>query len=114
MSRRLRQEDGFALILALGITIVLAILVTSMISYTSSGQRAAQLSTADGQASYYAEGGASAAYSNIIKVNTTIGGNPTAANMLGCAGATGPSDTNGPSNCSSANLVPKVICITTT
>src|SRR2546426_1055465 len=47
MSRRLRQEDGFALIPALRITIVLAILVTSIISYTTSGQRAAQPSTAE-------------------------------------------------------------------
>jgi Tfp pilus assembly protein PilX len=113
MTRRLRQEDGFALLLALGITIVLAILVTSMISYTSSGQRAAQLSTADGQAAYYGEGGTSAAYSMLVKTNSTLGGNPTAANLLGCAGATGAADINGPSNCTGANLVPKVICITT-
>lgn len=37
MRRLLRQEDGIALLMALGFTIVLTILVTSMIAYTSSG-----------------------------------------------------------------------------
>jgi len=35
MSKRLRQEDGIALVMALGITVVLIIFVASMISYTS-------------------------------------------------------------------------------
>jgi hypothetical protein len=40
---RLRQEDGIALVLALGITSVLIIFVASMIDYTTSNSRAARL-----------------------------------------------------------------------
>ncbi len=87
VSRRLRQEDGFALLLALGITVVLAILVTSMISYTSSGQRAARMSAADTQAGYFSESALSSAYSKLVKVNSTVtggvAGDPTASGTLG-------------------------------
>ena len=37
--RRLREEDGIALVMALGITVVLIIFVASMISYTSQNSR---------------------------------------------------------------------------
>ena len=40
------------------------------------------------------------------------GGNPTAANLLGCNGVGGAADTTGPSNCASPS--PKVICLTKT
>lgn len=112
MRERLRNEDGIALVMALGITVVLIIFVASMISYTTSGQRAATLGSADLQARQYAEGGLNSAYSYIVSANTVSGGNPTAANLIGCNGVGGAADTTGPSNCASPS--PKVICLTNT
>ncbi|MEA2351480.1 MAG: hypothetical protein QOG86_2421, partial [Thermoleophilaceae bacterium] len=114
MRRLLREEDGIALVVALGITIVLGILVASMISYTTSGQRSAQLGAANIQAAHYAESALDAAYSVIVKENSTIGGNPTKAWLLGCAGATAANDPNGPSNCTGSSLNPQLLCITAT
>jgi Tfp pilus assembly protein PilX len=110
MRERLRNEEGIALVMALGITVVLIIFVTSMIGYTTSSQRGANLGSSDLQARQYAEGGLNSAYSLIVNQNTVSGGNPIAANLLGCNGATGASDTNGPSNCASPS--PKVVCLT--
>jgi Tfp pilus assembly protein PilX len=107
---RLRQEDGIALVMALGITVVLIIFVASMISYTSSNSRAAQLSSSDLMATQYAEAGLNTAYSIIVNQKVTALGNPAAANLLGCSGATSATDTNGPSNC--ATPTAKVICVT--
>src|SRR5262249_12808611 len=58
----------------------------------------------------YAESGVNSAYSMLNYQLTATNGNPAAANLLGCDGATGPSDANGPSNC--ASPVVKVICVT--
>jgi Tfp pilus assembly protein PilX len=112
MSRRLRQEDGIALVMALGMTVVLVILVASMISFTSGNQRAARLSSGSVQALQYAEAGLNAGYSKIVNQNSVTGGNPTAANLIGCNGAAGPTDTNGPSNC--ATPAADVLCLTST
>jgi Tfp pilus assembly protein PilX len=105
---RLRQEDGFALLLALGVTIVLSILVTSMISYTSSGTRSVATSGGQLSAADNAESAANGAVS-FLAAKLAAGGDPSAANLLGCAGATGVNDTNGPSNC--AAPTPKLICL---
>jgi Tfp pilus assembly protein PilX len=110
MTRRLRNEDGIALVMALGITVVLIIFVAAMITFTSAGGRAAQLSAGDVQSRQYADAGLNTAYSILDSQLTVSGGNPAAANLLGCSGATGASDTNGPSDCTSP--VPKVICVT--
>ena len=110
MTKRLRQEDGIALVMALGITVVLIIFVASMISFTSASGRNAQLSTSDIASRQFADAGLNSAYSVVQKQLVTTNGNPAAANLLGCKGATGPSDTNGPSDCSSPN--PIVICVT--
>src|SRR5690242_7076078 len=110
MSRRIRNEDGIALVMALGITVVLIIFVAGMISFTSSGGRAAQLSAGDVQARQYADAGLNSAYSMLNYQLTASNGNPAAANLLGCNGATGASDTNGPSNCTTPS--PEIICIT--
>ena len=80
MMRRLRQENGFALVIALGITIVLAILVTSMISYTSSGSRHARISGAQATARALAEEGVSNATSIINHAANAV--SPT---LLGCS-----------------------------
>jgi Tfp pilus assembly protein PilX len=110
MTKRLRQEDGIALVMALGITVVLIIFVTAMITFTSSSGRSAQLSGADVAARQFADAGLNSAYSMLEYQLTAASGNPAAANLLGCNGATGPTDTNGPSNCTSPAV--KVICIT--
>ena len=110
MSKRLRQEDGIALVMALGITVVLIIFVASMIDYTSSNSRAATKSSGDLMAKQYADAGLNTAYSIIVNQNVTSGGNPAAANLLGCNGATGAADTNGPSNCTTPSA--KIVCIT--
>jgi Tfp pilus assembly protein PilX len=110
-SKRLRQEDGIALVLALGITSVLIIFVASMIDYTTSNSRAARLSTSSLTAMQYADAGLNTAYSILVNQKVITGGNPTAANLLGCNGLGGAADTNGPSNC--ATPVAKVVCVTT-
>jgi Tfp pilus assembly protein PilX len=110
VSKRLRQEDGIALVMALGITVVLIIFVASMISYTSSNSRAARLSSNDLMARQYADAGLNMAYSMLVNQKVISGGNPTAANLLGCNGAAGAADINGPSNC--ASPVAKVVCVT--
>ena len=111
MMKRLRQEDGIALVMALGITVVLIIFVASMIDYTSSNSRAARLSSSQLTALQYADAGLNTAYSIIVNQNATNGGNPSAANLLGCNGAGGAADTTGPSNCTTPSA--KVVCVTT-
>ena len=70
--RLLRSEDGIALVMALGITVVLIIFVASMIAYTTLElARGATLSSADLMATQYAEAGLNAAYSMIVSQNTT-------------------------------------------
>jgi Tfp pilus assembly protein PilX len=112
MMRRLRQEDGLALVMALGIMVVLSILAFSMISYTTANKSSAQKSSGDLLAGQYAESALNAAYSIIYNQNMITGGNPAAANLLACNGVGGASDTNGPSDCSSvttSNM--KLVCI---
>jgi Tfp pilus assembly protein PilX len=110
MRKRFQQEDGIALVMALGITVVLIIFVASMIDYTSSNTRAARLSSGDVMALQYGEAGLNTAYS-ILQNQIATNGNPAAANLLGCNGATGSGDTNGPSDCTTPSA--KVVCITT-
>ena len=108
MRERMRDESGFALVIALGVVIVLAILIVSTLSYTNSNQRAAQLSSDNVQAVHYAEGALNGAFSILNQVNTN-GTNAAAPDLLGCAaGASSP----GVSDCS--NPTPKVFCITST
>jgi len=111
MRRRFQQEDGIALVMALGITVVLIIFVASMIDYTSSNTRASRLSSGDVMALQYAEAGLNTAYSILQNQTVTSGGNPAAANLLGCNGAGGATSTAGPSDCSV--LSAKVVCVTT-
>jgi Tfp pilus assembly protein PilX len=94
MRARLRQEDGIALLLALGFTVALSLLVFGMTSYVTSNQHNSQNSNADGVARGYAEAALNVAYSRLIKANTAAGGaNPTSPGLLGCAtGANGASD----------------------
>jgi len=107
--KRLRPDErGFALVLALGVMIVLAIVVTAVIDYTSSNSRSTAFDQAKQSATQYAEAGMSAAYS-ILNYKNTTGANPAAANLLGCAGVGGATDATGPSNC--ASPAPLNFCI---
>jgi hypothetical protein len=99
-----------ALLMALGIMVVLTISTVAMISYTNAGQSAAQSSAGGLRATQYAEAGLNAAYSTISYQLTLTGGNPSSANLLGCNGATGASDINGPSNCTTPS--PELFCFT--
>jgi hypothetical protein len=82
--RLLRQEEGIALLMALGFTIVLTILVTSMITYTSSGSRNSNVSRARVTAQALAEAGIGAATSIL---NTAS--NASSPTLLGCAASGG-------------------------
>jgi Tfp pilus assembly protein PilX len=106
---RLRAEGGFALVIALAAMIVLTIVCTSVIEYTTANQRSAQSSAAGVQAQQLAEAGLDDVYS-MLNYQNSNSGNPSAANLLGCNGYASASDTNGPSNCASPS--PKVFCIT--
>jgi Tfp pilus assembly protein PilX len=112
IARRIRDEEGIALVMALGITVVLIIFVASMISFTSSNGRSARISAADVQALQYAEAGLNTAYSILQNQTVVSGGNPAAANLLGCNGVSAAAPTSGPSDCSAPS--PKVVCVTTT
>lgn len=90
------DEDGIALVLALAMSVALSLLVVGMISYTSSNGYSARRSAADAQARAFAESGLNAAYSVLIRQNTTVGGNPANAALFGCA-----TGSNGASNCAS-------------
>jgi hypothetical protein len=63
--RRITSERGFALPLALAVTIVLGIAVTAMITYTSSNSRASNVSKARNQAYHLAEAGINNALNTI-------------------------------------------------
>ncbi len=108
LRRRTADESGIALVMALGIVVVLAIATVSVISYATSGLHASRLDQSGLQASAYAESALQATYSLLSRQNTT-GGNPAAANLLGCSGAAGPTDTSGPSNCTTP--APLVVCV---
>jgi Tfp pilus assembly protein PilX len=79
MSKRLRQEDGIALVMALGITVVLIIFVASMISYTSQSSRNANVSRSRLTAQMISESGIATAASIINKAATA-----TDPALLGC------------------------------
>jgi Tfp pilus assembly protein PilX len=109
--RLLRQEDGIALLMALGIMLVLTISTIATVSYTTSGQTAARQSAGSVRAQQYAESGLNVAYSTINYQLAITNGNPSRANLLGCNGLTGANDINGPSNCTTPT--PMLVCFTT-
>lgn len=93
--------------MTIGILLVMAIATASMTGYTTFNGRSAQTSNDRLAAQHYAESGVNVAY-NILDWTLSNGGNAGAANLLGCAGAAGPTDAGGPSNC--AAPTPKVFC----
>ncbi len=109
--RQLRHDErGVALMVALATTIVLGIAVTAVIAFTSSNQRATNLSQATTQADQVAEAGIQQAYS-ILNYTTTAGTDPASPTLLGCARNTAANDaTVSSSDCSSAAGI--VVCVT--
>lgn len=93
MKRLLRQEDGFALVLALGMCVVLIISVTAIVQYTTSNGHASVGSAVTLKAQGYAEAGLQEAYS-VLNAANVPGANPnsTSANLLGCLNSSPPSD----------------------
>jgi Tfp pilus assembly protein PilX len=78
--RVLREEDGIALVMALGITVVLIIFVASMISYTSENSRNANTSDSRLNALALAESGIASAVSILNQAP-----NVTSPTILGCS-----------------------------
>ncbi|HEV7132118.1 MAG TPA: hypothetical protein VGN27_00130 [Gaiellaceae bacterium] len=105
---RLRSDErGIALLMALGIMVVLGIVVGATVSYTTSNTDATAASSGRLDAKRLAESGLNEVYS-VLAQQAHSGGNPVAANLLGCNGASGPNDTTGPSNCTTPS--PKLYC----
>jgi len=106
---RLRADErGIALVLALGIMIVMGIAVAGAVSYTTSNTRS--VSRDGGRVSSRAFTDSAANYAvGIMGQQIATNADPAAANLLGCAGATSATDTNGPSNC--ASPTPKLLCL---
>ena len=105
-----RAEDGIALVLALTVLVCFSITTVAAVTMANSTTHTAASGGAQQDASAFAEAGINAAES-IFYAQNTAGGNPSAANLLGCAGVTGVNDTNGPSNCASPS--PIALCLAT-
>lgn len=82
-SLRLRREGGFALPLALGVMVVTGAMVVSVIEYSSSSGRTANL----GKAGISAEAFAEAGLANAFAVLNYDQNNPASATLLGCNAA---------------------------
>jgi Tfp pilus assembly protein PilX len=107
--RRLRTDErGIALVVALATTIVLGIMVTAVIAFTSSNQRSSNLNQASVQAEQVAEAGLQQAYS-IINYASATGTDPSAPTLLGC-GTNSSDTTHSSSDCSSSAGI--VVCVT--
>jgi Tfp pilus assembly protein PilX len=106
--KRLRQEDGIALLLALAFTLILSTLVFGVIAYTTSNQDSARRSQADAKAESYAEAALDSAYARISYANTSAGLSaglsPTKPTLLGCG-----TGQNGASDCTTAP--PSPLCV---
>ena len=81
--RRLREESGLALPLALGVMVVTGMMVVSIVEYTSSSGRTANL----GKAGMSAEALAEAGLANAFAVLNNDQNNPAGPTLLGCNAA---------------------------
>src|SRR6266404_138338 len=102
------DERGIGLLIALGVLIVLGITVASTIGYTTANTRSTALTQGRDSATVYSESGVNYAV-GVLAQQIASSNDPSAANLLGCNGASGPSDTVGPSNCTTPTV--KVLCI---
>ena len=94
--------------LALGVMIVLTIAGTATITSAFSNSQDTTRDTNRLQAAQLAEAGMAGAY-GMINYQNSAGSNPSAANLLGCPGANGATDPNGPSNCTTVSA--KLLCV---
>ena len=69
LRKRLRGEDGFALVAAIGVSLVLGIAGTTTMIYTTSNQGSAQRSKADARALALAEAGLAYAYATLYNAS---------------------------------------------
>jgi Tfp pilus assembly protein PilX len=69
LRKRLRGEDGFALVAAIGVSLVLGIAGTTAMVYTTSNQGSAQRSKADARALALAEAGLAYAYATLYNAS---------------------------------------------
>jgi Tfp pilus assembly protein PilX len=83
LRQRIRDERGIALLVALAATLVLAVAVTAIITYTTSNQSASNLNKTEQAAQQIAESGMQQAYS-VIRYAMASGQNPAATSLLGC------------------------------
>jgi Tfp pilus assembly protein PilX len=102
-------EDGIALVLALIMLAFFSAATVTAITMTTSTQSTSVGGNASQNALAIAEAGINQTEAKLNYSNTN-GTNPSGANLLGCAGATGAADTNGPSNC--ASPTPLTFCVT--
>jgi Tfp pilus assembly protein PilX len=97
--RRLHDETGIALVMALAFTVALSALVFGMTTYVTSNQKSATNSGDDQLARQYAEAALNVAYSRIKYALNTTGMNPASPTLLGCGASnagTGASDCSSP------------------
>src|SRR5436305_13209217 len=113
MIKRLRQEEGVALLLALAFTLVLSTLVFAIVQYTTSNQNSARASQAATNATSYAEAALDSAYARINYANTSAGLSaglsPSKPTLLGCG-----TGLNGASDCTTASPAPLCVGFTST
>ncbi len=102
------SQEGLALAAVLAILAFFAMVTVTAATMASSTQETAATSDAQQGALAIAEAGVNEVEA-MLNYQSANGGNPTAANLLGCAGADGAADTTGPSNCSSA--APLTFCV---
>jgi hypothetical protein len=94
--------------LVLGVVAFFTIVASTAIAMSRSTQTTAFSGSSSQIAYAIAESGVNSVES-MLNYQDTHGGNPSAANLLGCAGAAGPTDVNGPSNC--VTPAPLAICV---
>jgi hypothetical protein len=90
------------------VLVFFSITTVTAITMSSSTTSSAAGSSAQQNARALAEAGINGAES-LLNYQNLNGGNPAAANLIGCNGVTGVNDQNGPSNC--ASPIAKVFCI---
>src|SRR4051812_9326962 len=94
-----KREDGLTLVMVLGILVFFSATTVTAVTMSRSTQDTAVNASSGINAYALAEAGVNAAQSVLYYQNSNAG-NPSAANLLGCNGATSATDQNGPSNCS--------------
>lgn len=88
IAARLRDEQGMALLLALGMLIVLSISAATLIAFSSSNSRSTGLQNSDGLAYNYAEGALNSALAVLNYWDSgTMTNNASDATLLGCNAA---------------------------